>query len=200
MVNFRYNGEPFDGIFNFLKKKSRGVDIFNAGLISVKTSTNTTNPAGCDVKLPFGYNNENYDKYWYSDDLQDQFYQIHFNLNHVVLNSYVYRVNVFDFFEKWNISGSNDETNWVLLDSNENTTYPSIGYIKSKHFVCSEKVKKPFSYFRIQVHGKRNWKTNNFVIYGLEFFGKICSYEACTTRCKRTFTISLIFVFIMYKQ
>ena len=199
MVNIYYLRNDWNGIFKFLMKTHKKEDIVEKGVVSVVVSSNYSNYANNDVKHPLGISNADYTKYWISENYDNQTYEVIFNMNHVILESYTYKANSDDFFQTWYVYGSNDKETWTLLDKEKTEEYPNPRVPKTIHVVCSQKIMKPFTRFKFQVEGISNWKNHNFPIYGIEFFGKISTFNNFCTKAKKAASRWMLVFIIMIK-
>ena len=200
MVNIYYLQNDWKGIFQFLKKTHKKEDIVDHGVVSFSVSSNISNGEDHNVKFPLGINNANHDYFWISGNFDKQTYEVIFNMNHVILESYTYKASSNDFFPTWYVYGSNDRSTWTLLDKEYTKEYPNPPVSTTLHVDCSEKVTKPFTHFKFQVEGTSNWHNQNFPIFGLEFFGKISMFDNFCTRVKKTTSRWMLISILLFKS
>ena len=198
--SFSYNNQkPFNGVFSYISQVTHVNDIHSARYIEITVLTNSTNSKDADIRTPLGFNNPQRDNYWCSSRKNESWYQIDLRENKMVLTGYVYSARKQDYLEKWEVLGSNDSYNWVIVDQRENPyKNKEDNPIVQLHFQCNGE-KGRFSYFRIQTHGIRVFDYESyFGIYGLEFYGYLYSSIGVTFKKseKNTF-MRLIFIFVI---
>ena len=178
---FYDKSKPYNGIFKYISEESHQPNILSANLIKFKVLSESTNPDHDVFDVILGINNENHNNYYITgSNPEGQWFQIDFIKNAVVPFGYLYKANGKDFFEKFEILGSNDENSWETLDSRENEFGNNDDSHKQVYYQCNQNIFLPFRYLRFQTYGKRSFENYGIAIFGLEFYGSIRPIKICT--------------------
>ena len=110
-VRLKYREDsPLDGAFTYLQKTFKREDI-NNDIVKIETSYNGQNYESPVIKRNIGSDNA-----WFSENKNGSWYEVDFLQNNFYLESYVMRAYYQDFFEKWQVLGSNDGTHFDVID------------------------------------------------------------------------------------
>ena len=174
-----YNSEnPYNGVFNFIKKITNHDDIHSSNDVHISVSSNSTSERS--ITWPLGINNYDASKYWASNNKENSWYQVDLRNFLVKVDSYVYAAKDFDFFEKWELWGANDPYNWVTLSTHKMSDAYAINDTMHKHFIANQNPDK-YNLLRIYTYGKRTeGNSAHLCIFGLEFYGTLYS-KYCPT-------------------
>jgi hypothetical protein len=182
--------DPLNGAFTYLQKVFGRSDI-NNGIVKINASSTVQNLYNPVVIRDFTDN-----LCWYSSSVNGSWYEVDFLQNDFYLKSYIIRDYYWDFFEKWQVLGSNDGVHFDVVDDVTNFAQPSTG-LHNIHFVC--KYPKMRRIFRVVANGKRFYGDYAFVIHRLEFYGMItssirglCGTCRCRNHLRSTLDLSII--------
>ena len=146
-VKLRYNpNDPLNGAFTHLQNVFGRSDI-NNGIVKINASSTVQNLYNPVVIRDFTNG-----LYWCSNDENGSWYEVDFLQNYFYLKSYVIRTYSHDFFEKWQVLGSNDGVHFDVVDDVTDFEKPTAD-MHNIHFVC--KYPKIRRIFRIVANGKR---------------------------------------------
>lgn len=171
---FEYEkGKEFDGIIHHLINNS-SENIFDNGTIGI-TSNSILDPKKYHPKnlIDLGKNNG-----YASKDDGNAFVCFDFKDKKINLTSYSIHSNSsgenYHHLKNWVIEVSNDETNWIEIDRNENCTK-----LNGPNIIANFEVRKENEFFRfIRIRQTGNswafWGNhNNLFFYSIEFFGNL---------------------------
>ena len=185
----QYIDDNSEGTLAFISRLVKQKDLPQAKIIDISVSTNDS--VRNDVKLPLGINNSDFKSYWASKNCENQWYQIDLRSFKLHLTSFVYKAYTDDYFENWEMLGTNDMITWTTLYSG--TKPETYNVLESRNYLCDSNIDESYSIFRMQTHGERNHQYKyNFAIYKLEFFGTLYSMNCI---CSHPMTKSFIHVF-----
>ena len=168
-VKLTYNADsPLNGAFTYLKSAYNKDNISNE-IVKISAKTSDFNLEYPVVKRDIGKD------YWRSSNENGSWYEVDFLLNHFYLESYVIRAYYIDFFESWQVLGSNDGKKYDVVDDVKGFEKPDEN-IHNLNFKC--KYPKVRRTFRIVASGKRFKGCDYyFHIYRLEFFGRFVGFD-----------------------
>lgn len=113
-----------------------------------------------------------HNKLFYSGNQKNNWLRIDFKEHKVILNNYTIKShNTPRTMKNWVIEGSNDNSNWTILDKRTNCEDVKGGN-QVHTFSMSEQIKESYRYIQIRQTGK-NWNNDNYLtidsfeIYGL---------------------------------
>ena len=196
---FYNKGGEYNGIFAYISKESQQENILSANLVSFSVSKRgSIDHDNLDVIL--GINNENHNNYFITaGDTENQWFQVDFLKNQVVTFGYFYSAHAKDYFEHFELLGSNNQENWTVLDSRNSEFDNKSNNMKNLYFECNQNTYLPFRYLRLQTHGERGFGQYGVAIYGFEFFGSIRPITICTNHepefAFRFILLTLLFIF-----
>lgn len=155
----------FDGLMNYLRKNS-----------NIKDEISITNSSYGGGKDPFDLVKYEDKKCYYETSSNDSNSWICFEFkNHKIIpSSYIIRSYYTDgnwHLKSWNIEGSNDNTNWVILDKQQDNSLLNGG--NNVHLFPISNNSQSFKYLRIHLTGQ-NWRNNyGLMMNSIEFYGKL---------------------------
>ena len=201
-INYDEN-KPFDGILNFLTKYTKEKDLHSSNHVHIFVSSNGTGSYRAkDLRYTIGYENEERNFYWISENIENSWYAIDFRGFKLKIDSYVYKATEADFFKRWELLGSNDNNTWIKLsESTTNFKNPTLNFTVLNE-KCNENSKNNFfSLLKLKVYDKRTLNSKyKLAIYGLEFFGQIYSKYDVLTNCVKHIFVNKdsLFIYISY--
>jgi hypothetical protein len=163
--HFGYNEKnPFDGILTDMGKKCGG-NVHDNGVIVISVSSDSTRNSKCLV-------DRNWNDQWYSGNGDNSWVQFDFKERKVSVEHYTLKSGR-DFYPiRWELEGSNDQSNWLSLDKKE--VYDLVGGQVAKTYACSnENCKNSFRFIRIRQFGPNNSGNYYFALNNVEFFGTL---------------------------
>ena len=193
-VKIRYNqNEPLNGAFAYLINKFKDQNI-SEGIVKINVSSTNNKHLVPVIRRDFITDLE----YWRSDPINGSWYEVDFLQNNFYLKSYVIRDGERDFFEKWQVLGSNDGIHFDLIDDVKD--YPAVSTFNYVNISFKCKYPKTRRIFRIVANGKRAANDYHFVLHRIEFFGEFVMFRPDfmkTCKCKN-YNSHLLFYFIVY--
>lgn len=188
-VEVKYDeNQPLNGAFAHLQTSFKKTSISD-GVVRIRTKSTVQNLA-----LPI--ENKSFENiYWCSKNERESWYEVDFLQNTFYLTSYVIRDYHWDFFEKWQVLGSNDGRHYDVVDDVTDFKQPSYGF-HNYHKNCTQP--KARRMFRIVAYGKRFYNDFFFVIHRLEFYGKFVSRLPYLSIRQCRSHISNIFIIISF--
>ena len=194
----RYDeNNPFDGVFNFITKYTKEDDIHTSNHVHIYVSSNGTGGSNKrDVRTPIGYENNDRNYYWISQNKENSWYAVDFRGFKLKLDSYVYKACETDFLEKWEVLGSNDNISWTSLCMHKNPFKNAQETLRILHETCNNNQSMLFSLFKLITYGIRALDQKNyFALYGLEFFGELYTKYNVYKSCSKLTLITKDFIF-----
>ena len=162
-VILRYNSnDPLNGAFTYLQKKFNKENV-HENIVKINASSTEQNLYNPVIRRDFINGT-----YWRSKDENCSWYEVDFLQNKFYLKSYVIRNYYLDYFEKWEVLGSNDGKQFDLVDDVKDFQKTAKA-LHNLFFKC--KYPKIRRVFRIVANGKRFSGDYKFVIHRLEFYG-----------------------------
>lgn len=157
--------DGFVGIMNYLRSQSNG-NIANTINITASSCYNSSYPPTNLV------NYENRSSIFYSQNTPNSWICFDFKQRNVI--PFYYQIMTFNCYypKSWVIEGSNDNSNWTILDEQNNCQY-----LNTNYKVHIFKISNPnqFRYIKMRLTGP-NWGNNNhFYISSFELYGKLIS-------------------------
>lgn len=157
-LRFEYKNQDFDGIFNYLKNKS---DLNNEVNMSYSSINN-----GRSMNI-FNYNSS--DRFG-SDNFENSWLRIELKNHQIIPTNYTIKTSSMRQPKNWVIEGSNDCSNWEIIDKNQNCSLMN-GNSVTHTFNIDESHHKKFKYLQIRQTGP-NWENTNYLmIESIEFYG-----------------------------
>ena len=163
-----FNGNNFDGIFNYLKKKNNSNNIHDNGIINLTGSSVYQN------MIPKNILENNNSLYFESNNIENDYFLVEFKENKIMLNGYSINssTNTGNTLKSWKILGSNDCSNWDELDDQNNFIEFKNKEI-SKYFQCKTQKIKFYKFIKVQFTAP-TWNDTWYISLGqLELFGNI---------------------------
>lgn len=163
-----YKQEPFSGIFDELAKQCKGniYDIINI------SGNECIGSASVSTIVDFNYNGQCYN----SDDEPNSYICFDFKSNSVSLSAYSIKSSNHkspDYHQSWIIEGSNDQNDWVLLDSHTNDPSLNSKLKVGVFHINDEKMRnQKFKYIQLRMTGKSIQGNDYLDVLNIEFFGK----------------------------
>lgn len=158
---------PMKGIFTYLRALCGGNPHTNH-LINITASSTTYNEPYFVIE--YGSNN-----CWHTDPVPYSWIQFDFKTRKVSLWSYTlktYNMNKnSSHLKEWAITGSNDGSNWELLDGHDTARLNHSG--ASHTFQCKYHTRTFFRYIRLTCTGPNHGGNNYLVLSEIEFFGRL---------------------------
>ena len=164
-TEFKYEGNDsqFNGIIRYLMSKSNGN-------ISNEMSITTNHFREEQHKPDFSVSFDDPDRYFLSKCEEGSWICFDFKEHRVIPKHYTIRTHDCDYSKSWVIEGSENESEWVTLDSQTNCDHLK-GSKKVHTFGISDPNSREFKFIRMRQTGK-NWsncnclRINSFEIYG----------------------------------
>ena len=192
---FYNENDNYNGIFKYISNEYNENNILSANLVrfsAIDIPTDSHN----NFEVILGINNEDRSTYFITRvGIENPWFQVDFLRNQVVTYGYFYRANAKDFFEHFELLGSNDQENWETLDSRNDEYSDYDNSMKDVYFECNQKIYLPFRYLRLQTHGPRGYEQPGLAIFGLEIYGSIRPIKVCT-KDEQIITFHLLFTCI----
>lgn len=162
-----YVDQPLAGILEALNGIHGHLLMNDIISISGNKNHNSNYQSLIEFVLPYG----NY----YSRNEENSHICFDFKENYVSLSAYTIKSTDHHYFLKsWVIEGSNDQSNWIELDSHKNdNTLCTPSAIHTFQIPTDKKIKKLFKYIRIRITGPNSKKNYILEITNIEFFGKL---------------------------
>ena len=183
-----HSNDPLNGAFTYLQKKFNKEDI-HEDIVKITASSTKQNLYNPIIRRDFSLGT-----YWYSESENGSWYEVDFLQNNFYLKSYLIRTYYWDFFEKWQVLGSNDGVHFDVVDDVTDFKKPTEGH-HNIFFKC--KYPKMRRIFRIVANGKRFADSCHFVIHRLEFYGMFVSspfVQENIKKCNNKSWLSLSFL------
>lgn len=164
---FLAKNNEFDGVLNYLQTHG-----------NIRNEIEITVSSNCDNTDPFNLvDYKDLNNYIYTKNEQNSWISFDFKYNKVIPTGYIIRSYPsfgHSHLKTWVIEGSNDNTTWKLLDSQNNNSSLN-GYNNVHLFPISinKDEEEPFRYLRIKQTGTSWNNTNNLLINSIDFYGKI---------------------------
>lgn len=160
--------KDFNGIINYLRTLSKG-NIFN--LIEINTSS-VLDSRRCPNNVII-YDNK--DKYFSSKNEVNSWISFDFKNYQVTPTNYTIQSfpcssNGYAHPKSWNIEGSNDNTNWEIIDRQEESSVLN-GESVTYTFPIGKDHKKAFRYLRMRITGQNWGEIDTLCISAIEFYG-----------------------------
>lgn len=154
---FRYIPEkPFDGILTKFQDEENVYQITSSSIMK-----------GSPDYLLFSNSG-----YYISEDKAKQWIMVDFNEQKICLTEYSIRSEGSSpgwyHLKNWNVEGSNDNENWIILDSHENNSDLNSNNAIKTFFVQNREF---FRYIRLKQIGINHRKTNHLCMSAIELFG-----------------------------
>ena len=164
--------DAFDGIINYLIKKSNNniKDLIDITASSMIDNSKTYSPYNVCL---FDDN----EKYFESEDQSNSWICFDFKDHKIIPSSYIIKSSKNqnnNYPKTWILEGSNDKTNWKVLDEQKDCSHLNGQYLVHT-FDIQAKVTLPFRYIRMKQTGP-NWQENKyhyFVLGSMEFYGNL---------------------------
>ena len=175
------SNKPFNGAFKYIQNVTQQNDIvfYNYIRVSVPSAINQyiSDPITNITATTHA---------WESQPKEGSWYEIDFLENCFHLEKYVLRAHSHDFFEEWNMLGSNDGVHYDTVDHVSGFKEPSGNTFVNQFFECSNPLTKRI--FRYVPKGPRFYQHNEYasVIHKLEFYGKFTKYCVNNLKCTQT--------------
>ena len=147
-----------------------------------------------------GVDNSNFTKYFHTLNIENSWIQFEFKGIKVSVKEYSYKARTPDFFEKWQLQGSNDNHTWDVIDE-QTYSYPEKDYLIENFYTCNKGNNKMYSFIRILPSGMRSniyIDRYRLAIYGFELFGDVYSIASFTIAqfCFR-FHLCTLFIYFL---
>lgn len=171
--SFLYDGNEanqFKGIIHKLTEECGG-NVCDKGVVTVSASS--VYSSTYEPKYVVDLDNNN--KMLFSNDLPNSWIKFDFkerkiNPTHYSIKSHTTYVTK-SHLKEWVIEGSNDDNDWVTLDSRNNDTSLN-NYLACNTFQIKSQ-NQFFQYIRLKQTGPNNYNRNLLAITSIEFFGKL---------------------------
>ena len=187
--NVPYKGNYLDGIVQRIQNVTKKEDIVENNFIDIITYSRRQDSS--DPKAIFGINNNDYAKYWCTENHKPESIILSFKYHFwysLLIEGIGFIFNTKDLFKIYTIETSMDSMNWESSASFDSTSYDIKIYENGKqrweNYVPLPNLKSA-RFLRItpsEPYGEYAKTVNNFVIYGLELFGKIILSSICTKK------------------
>ena len=185
-----------NGVFKYISKITKHKDIHSSKDIHISVVSNRSSSSNILTK-PLGIP-ESGTSWWISDTVKNPWYQIDLRSYKIDVTGYEYHTGSYDFFDHWQLLGSNDGYVWTALDKREITNYPSTSVYEQNYYKCNENVRKHFSFVRLQASGSRKTDANSqLAIYRFELYGYIFINNMCTRMTSRMNNNNLLLVVLL---
>ena len=107
-----------------------------------------------------------------SSNSTGNFIYIHLLQHHLLIKNYTIRqYNNYDKLKNWLFEGSNDGSEWIVLDSQP----PSSSFCFNNNYYSFPSLSGIYSYFRIRQNGSNCYDNLYMRLSGMELFGELCS-------------------------
>lgn len=168
-----FQGSNFEGILSYLYHKSGGNPVLN-GTISIEETTNFDHKRVSYLVDPAKREDQKVPSCGTRNDPNGSF-MIDFKNRKVTLSSYSLKALSSQwsssFPNSWKVEGSNDKSNWTLLDSRRSGLLHT--HLAEAHFNISNPCSTPFRFFRIMMTSPNSGGNFIFALHAIEFFGFI---------------------------
>lgn len=168
IVLLHEEGEKFNGIINFIKKKTKNKIVFSASSEEM-----------CFYGPDNVSESSNY-SYFHSKDLQNSWICIDFVDNQIIPTSYeikTYPYAANDQHPKsWVIEVSNDNSSWFIVDEINNCSYLNRRSV-SHTFKIKNQTSQKFRYIRMRLTGPNWLGKNSLAIKSFEVYGTLMLYS-----------------------
>ena len=157
--------------------------------INVVTPTASSTSTKFSVENIFRHDSDSTQGYWRSENENDQWFQLFFHENAVLITDYIITAYEWDFLKEWEIYCSLDQNRWNQIDHvyltdkpNNNRNKLSLPFHVKEPLICR--------YFKI-VQKDENWSGVNsiFYLHKLEFFGVFYNYSSLRKMCHTCFNV-----------
>ena len=164
-----FENDHTKGIVAYIQEGSNTLDIFGAGIASIFAPSKSERSKDPSVIFGINQGGNNY----YSTILttkEPRYILIDFKKYSISLEGISLFTGGVDWFEKYNIEGSNDMISIISKTEISCTKFPNLQW---QHFQIPKT--KPYRYINISVdrNALTNKKNSNFAIYRMEFFGSL---------------------------
>ena len=167
--NILFNGNYFNGIFNYLKNKNKSSNIHNSGIINITSSTLSGGSQSyiLDDNSNYFMSSPNGNDYLIFDLKEKKL-----NLKGYSIRSYSGGYANYYNLRYWKVSGSDDLSNWYDLDNRSNDS--SLNNKSSQnYFSCTNPNNNFYRYIKIQITNT-NWNGNWYMMLEyLDLFGEL---------------------------
>ena len=194
--NCRYDGsDAFNGIVAYFRNVTKTKDPYQKGLINILVS------AGEDKKHNvFVDESDAYTGFWNANGANN-WITIDFGLNKVSLTHYTIKAWGQDFFSKWEVSASNNNSNWEVIHDGKLESMPQNELKQATNRTFETEKVIPRSYIRIKSLSPRFAGEEAFYLHRLEFFGKFHLFgelkESVHCRSNNHFNANIITLLLM---
>lgn len=172
IINIPFENEPFSGIFKELTKEN-GCNIHDAKIIEITGNKNHIYNVPYSILVDFNTFN-----CYGSSNEENSYLCFDFKFHSVAISAYSIKSSNYAipaFLKSWNIEGSNDQKEWIILDSHsEDDILCSRAVIKTFKINDRNKSNQYFKYIRLITTGLSSRSVDQFEITNIEFFGKYC--------------------------
>ena len=162
IIKYR-KGHEFEGIFNYLNNKNKGLANFN-GLLYISSNGDEKNHA-------FDLINNNFDDYFHPFPNENSYVKFDFKYQKVSLRNYSLKSKniIYNKLINWEIEGSNDEINWDKIDERHIDIWSGIDntatYSVNNHNF--------YQYVQIRLRGPSSSNDYLLCLTSIEFFGEL---------------------------
>ena len=194
--------EPINGIFRYIQNYLNIEDFCDSKYVNVNVQGTNSNKK---PQTPLINKELANDASWGSTDTDDEFYEMDFIENKVIVTNFTYRAHSQDFFNEWYLKGSNDKNNYEIIHQELNFDKPNelipTLFFESQNY-------KPFRYIRLIPKGERFYYNlkKTIYLYNFELFGSFISYVDLINKYRKTkqlynnfmlYLISFLFICII---
>ena len=198
---FDYNSEnPFDGILHYTYFKSRQQFFKLYGSLTLSASSYDDGSTTNKIYSIIGVDNSKFSSYFQTLNFENSWIEFEFKNIKVSVKQYTYSARTPDFFEKWQLQGSNDNHTWEIIDE-QTYSYQGENYLTKNFYTCNQGNNNMYSFIRIITKGMRNslyGDRHRLAIYGFELFGDVSSFVSFTfSHFRFTFHIGTLFIYFL---
>ena len=201
VATFDYNSDnPFDGILHYSYFKTRQPFFHLDGNLTLSASSYGVGNVGSSIYTIIGIDNPTFSTFFHTLNFENSWIEFEFTDIRVSVKQYSYSARTADFFEKWQLQGSNDNHTWDIIDE-QTYSNPGDTTLVNNSYICNQRNNNMYSYIRIISFGMRgSIRTDPYrlAIYGFELFGDVSSFVSFTiSQFRFRFHTSTLFIYFM---
>jgi hypothetical protein len=156
---------PFEGIIHAMSAECGG-NVHKKSVVAITASGTTRGQA-------FRVANHGWDGYWESTDAPNSWICFDFREQGAALSHYTLKSHgsTGHWFLMWAIEGSNDGSNWTVLDERNTQHLNDMNIVKT--YECSKNCSEFFRFIRMRQTGRNSSNTDFLILTNIEFFGRM---------------------------
>ena len=201
VASIKYNSDSFfNGILHYSYFTSESFSLNSE--LKITASSYDAVSTGSSIYSIIGAENPNYTKYFSTTNEEHSWIQFELKDIKISISKFVYRAKDHDFFDKWQLLGSNNNRTFDILYEGVTETYNTTNKIIDKHYDCDTlNCSNQYSYIRVITNGQRNEHTYTYkyklAIYGFEIYGNVYNIFHFSLSNKKNIFFQILFYILI---